>query len=184
MKKLLFAAAALLGTTAATAQVAPAQGQARDGIQTRAEAVERVRTMFARVDQDRDGAITATERQAIAGQMRQQRTARMANRSERMFERIDTNKDRMISQAEWAGAQAQRAQRMAERGQRMGQQVRQRAGGGMLRAADANNDQRVTLQEAEAAALRRFDRVDANRDGQITREERRQVRQQRGAVRR
>jgi hypothetical protein len=33
------------------------------------------------------------------------------------------------------------------------------------------------LQEAQAAALRHFDMADANRDGQITPDERRQVRE-------
>jgi hypothetical protein len=63
------------------------------------------------------------------------------------------------------------------RGQRMA--MRGRMGGAMLRAADANRDQRLSLAEAEAAALRRFDRVDINRDGRVTRDERQQVRQQR-----
>jgi hypothetical protein len=41
----------------------------------------------------------------------------------------------------------------------------------------------VSLQEATAAAYRRFDMTDVNRDGQITREERMQVRQQMRAQR-
>ena len=47
----------------------------------------------------------------------------------------------------------------------------------MLRMVDANNDSRVSLQEATNAALQRFDRVDRNRDGSITRDERQQRRQ-------
>ena len=44
----------------------------------------------------------------------------------------------------------------------------------MLRMVDANNDSRVSLQEATNAALQRFDRVDRNHDGSITRDERQQ----------
>ena len=40
--------------------------------------------------------------------------------------------------------------------------------------ADANRDGRVSLQEAEAAALAHFDRVDRNRDGRVSPDERRQ----------
>ncbi|MEO6360202.1 MAG: hypothetical protein ABIO43_06480, partial [Sphingomicrobium sp.] len=51
-------------------------------------------------------------------------------------------------------------------------------GGQMLTMADANKDGRVTLQEAQVSALRRFDMADANHDGQVTMEERRQMRMQ------
>jgi Ca2+-binding EF-hand superfamily protein len=44
--------------------------------------------------------------------------------------------------------------------------------------ADANKDGRVSLQEAQDAALRRFDTADSNRDGRISREEMMQRHQQ------
>ncbi len=50
-------------------------------------------------------------------------------------------------------------------------------GGHMFEMADGNSDGRVTLQEAQAAALRHFDMADVNRDGQITPDERKQMRQ-------
>jgi len=43
--------------------------------------------------------------------------------------------------------------------------------------ADLNKDGRVSLQEATTAALQHFDQADANRDGQITPEERRAMHQ-------
>jgi Ca2+-binding EF-hand superfamily protein len=176
MKKTLLAAAAvILGATAAAAQVGPPRGDmGQGGIQTRNAAVERVRTMFARVDANRDGAITQQEAAALRGQARGARQARA-------FERLDANRDNMISRDEWARAEGARAERRAGRPERGGQRMamRGRMGGAMLRAADANRDSRVTLQEAEQAALQRFDRVDANRDGQITPAERQQARQQR-----
>ena len=42
--------------------------------------------------------------------------------------------------------------------------------------ADANHDGRVSLAEAQAAALAHFDKADANHDGHITPDEHRQVR--------
>lgn len=191
MNKIVLSAGLLLAATAATAQVAPyAPNPARDGVQTRNEAVERVRTMFARVDANRDGFITTEEGRAMRGQMMQRRGGtRMAMGGNReaargmMFERLDANRDNVISRDEWARAEAMRGERRADgqragmRGQRMA--MRGRMGGGMLRRADTNNDQRVSLAEAQAAALQRFDRVDANRDGRITQDERQQARQQR-----
>lgn len=196
MTKILLGAGLLLAATAAGAQVAPlaAQPGARDGIQTRAEVVQRARTMFARVDANRDGFITQAEGQAVRGQMRQrmggQRMARAADPARRaeMFARLDTNRDNMISRDEWTRAEALRGQRGAEgrRGGMQGQRMamRGRAGGAMLRMADTNRDQRISLAEAETAALQRFDRVDLNRDGRVTREERQQARQQRQGMRR
>jgi len=49
-------------------------------------------------------------------------------------------------------------------------------GGRLFDMADANHDGRVSLQEAEAAALAHFDRADANHDGKITPDERQHVR--------
>ena len=149
--------------------------------------------MFARADADRDGFITQVETQAIKGQARGQRAER-AQRGQRaadparraqMFERLDANRDNMISRDEWARAEAMRGQKMAQRqairGQRMAMRGGAMRGGAMLRMADADNDSRVSLQEATNAALQRFDRVDANRDGSVTRDERQQRRQQQEA---
>jgi len=46
----------------------------------------------------------------------------------------------------------------------------------MVVMADTNNDGQITLSEAETLALQHFDQMDANRDGQLTREERRAAR--------
>jgi len=48
-------------------------------------------------------------------------------------------------------------------------------GGHLFEMADSNHDGRVSLQEAEAAALAHFDRADANHDGKITPDEREQA---------
>jgi Ca2+-binding EF-hand superfamily protein len=49
-------------------------------------------------------------------------------------------------------------------------------GARLFEIADTNHDGRVSLQEAEAAALAHFDRADLNHDGRITPDERQQVR--------
>jgi len=189
MKKILFAAAMLLSATGAIAQQAAPSVQ-RDGIQTRSEAVQRVQSMFARIDSNRDGYLDQAEAQALRGQargqlgQRGQRGTRNADPARRAqaFARLDTNRDNMISREEWARAEALRSQRMAQRqgmrGQQMAMHGNAMRGGAMMRMADVDSDSRVSLQEATTAALQRFDRADRNRDGQISRDERQQLRQQ------
>jgi Ca2+-binding EF-hand superfamily protein len=188
MKKVLLGSGLLLAATAAGAQVSPyAQNAVRDGVQIRTEVVERARTMFSRVDTNRDGFVTMEEGRAVRAQMGQrrggQRMARGDNQVGRaqMFERLDTNRDNVISRDEFARAQDLRGQLASRGAAQRGQGVAMRGqmGGAMLRAADANRDQRISLAEAETAALQRFDRVDLNRDGRVTRDERQQARQQR-----
>lgn len=99
----------------------------------------------------------------------------------RRFARVDTDRDGFVTRAEAdAAMQAMHAklqQRMAQRpGGGAKARAKHRMGGRMFEMADANNDGRVSLPEAQAAALRHFDMVDTNRDGQITPEERRQMR--------
>lgn len=136
---------------------------------------------FAGLDANGDGQVTRAEfdarvaermqRLAIAGKAAPAR----AQMGERLFARLDSNRDGAISRAEFdVGAQAG-ARRMQRHGQRSGGRFGER----MFAMADANRDQRLTLQEVTAAALQRFDRVDLNRDGTVTREERQQLRQQR-----
>lgn len=222
------AAAALVAIApSALAQVAPAQPGAGK-VQTRAEVAARVQAHFARLDSNRDGAITQAEVQALHAKRAErmakraeralrrdpgQRFARLdanqdgqvtraefdariaarmqrgsaagkapANRAsagERLFARLDTNRDGAISRAEFDLRARAGAQRMERRAQRMAGRSGGRFGGRMFAMADANRDQRVTLEEATAAALQRFDRADLDRDGTVTREERRQLRQQR-----
>jgi Ca2+-binding EF-hand superfamily protein len=111
-------------------------------------------------------------------------------RREHSFERIDTNNDGSISHAEFDAAHAKR-DAMADRNgdgrrdhRRMAGAMRKMHagmggfGGHMFEMADANKDGRVSLQEAQSAALQHFDTADLNHDGRITREERLQRRQQ------
>ena len=52
-------------------------------------------------------------------------------------------------------------------------------GGHMFEMADANHDGRVSLAEAQAAALAHFDKADVNHDGRITPDERVEIRLER-----
>ena len=189
MKKLLMGGAALALAVPALAQVASAptpKAQNAAKIHTRADVQSRVARHFARVDANRDGFVTKAEADAAVEASRGKRAEKRTERREHAFERIDVNGDGAITKAEWEAKQAKRQQRVAARDHDGdGRADRTRAGGHgmggfgghMFDMADANKDGRVSLQEAQAAALQHFDMVDTNRDGQITRQERKQMHQ-------
>lgn len=150
--------------------------ETRDGV------VAMVREHFAEMDTNRDGFLTRDEMQEMRGE---RRAKRMAMRGKTAgtpgagaFERLDTNRDNMISREEF---DSMRTMRQAHRGEwagKRGQHMAMRGHGMMMRRADTDNDGRVSLAEAQAAAVKHFDKLDANHDGRITPEERQQMRQQ------
>lgn len=185
MKKIsiLAGVAALAFSGVATAQP---QGQRGGGAElTRAEAVARAEQRFARIDADRNGQVTRDEMRAGRQQMRAQRAerrqARIARMSPEQRERIaDRRAERGgLTQEQRAERRAQRraqvqamtaeqrAERRAQRQARRGQRGGLFAGGGT-----------VSLEQFRARALQRFERMDLDRNGTVTRDERRQARQQ------
>lgn len=191
---------------------APIPPRAVELTQTRDQAVAKVREHFAKLDANRDGFVAADEMQSIRGHhrgMRQlgERRGRGGGDRKAMrdpaaaFDRLDANRDGMISREEFGRAREVREQRRIainrapdgvpgvpgvagdHQGMRKMHRMGGMRGGGMMRLADLDRDGRVSLQEATTSALQRFDRIDANRDGRITPDERRQQREQRKAMR-
>ena len=171
-----------------------------DKAMTRDDVVKHVREFFGRIDANHDGFVTRDElgsmHQGMMG-MRGEMAKRMGEhgmmRPDRaaMFDKLDTNHDGSISRQEYMAAQPR------VRGERVfvvrrdgtpgapgtaGPEGMMRLHGGMgmgfgarlFDMADANHDGRVTLAEAQAAALAHFDKADLNHDGRITPEERAQ----------
>ena len=201
MKEFLIGAAGIVLAGAAFAQaqpvapVPPAPPMA-ERVHTRADMLAKVREHFARMDANKDGALTRDEAQAgrkivkerMIEKMREGHGDRMVMRDPNAaFDRLDANKDGAISRDEFAKGREIRIERrmvtkdgghegMAHKGMRMHRFGMM--GGHMFDMADANKDGRVTLQEATDAAARHFDMADANRDGRVTPEERRQMHRQ------
>ena len=147
--------------------------------ETRAEMQAHVAKMFARLDANHDGFVTREEARAMHAQMAAKMQQRMAQRAQnggadrsKAFDRIDANHDGMISRDEFAAAPRGHGMMMM----RMAGMHRG-LGGQMFDMADLNKDGRVSLAEAQQAALQHFDRADLNHDGVLTPEERQQAHQ-------
>jgi len=102
----------------------------------------------------------AVAQEAGGGMMQRDMTrAEAQQRADAMFQRIDLNHDGVVTRQEAEQAAAQ----FGGRGEKMVERM----------FGDA---QSITLQQAEAQALARFDRDDLNHDGVVTAAERQQAR--------
>jgi hypothetical protein len=183
-----------------------------DRTMTRAEVSDHIRRMFARLDTNHDGFVTREELDAMHQRMgmRADMGQRFGDRMEKpdraaMFDRLDANHDGTISRQEYMAAQPEvREERVFVMRQGAAQSAPGQPGmtgmpgmmhmhegmgmggfgGHLFDMADANHDGRVSLQEAEAAALAHFDRADLNHDGKLTPDERSQAHQLMRAQRR
>lgn len=150
------AASILIGGAAASAEPAGGHGHGprgggrmlemldgnKDGTITRAEATAALTQHFAAMDSDKNGTITQAEREAARTRMMQERFAKM-----------DTDGNGQLSQQELMAARD--AKREGMRG-KMGRMMK----------GDMTRDQFL------ARPMAMFDRVDTNKDGQITAAER------------
>jgi hypothetical protein len=184
-KKIMFLTlgAALVAAPVLAAPGGGAKGDADgNGVLTRAEAQAHATQMFAKMDANKDGKLDAADR-----------AARHAEMQAKIFERLDANKDGSISKAEWDQHGADRAAKRAERGDKRadagegkrdgmrGHHGKRGGDRGMMSGkADTDGDKAISQAEFQTAALARFDAADANKDGQVTAEERQA---QRGAWR-
>jgi hypothetical protein len=179
MKTIAFASAALVALAALPAFAQAPVGPAAAGrAVTRADVQSRVEARFARADSDRDGFVTRDEVQARRGEPGGRFAARQGGGRDALFARLDSNRDGVLSREEFSAPRAglahgRRAGPSFGRGGATGGGFRGRA----FAMLDSNRDGRVSLREAEAGALRLFDRIDANRDGTVTPDERRAARQ-------
>jgi hypothetical protein len=159
---------------AATAVLAGSAAHARGAERTettRADVERRTADLFGRMDLNRDGLLSGADRDEARRQA---------------FDRLDADKDGAISPAEFEAQHEGRRDARAGRGEgpvspgerRFGRRgVHGFGNPGPPRAADTDGDGAVSHAEFASAALARFDRADADGDGTISLEERREARQ-------
>lgn len=169
MKKFVLAGVALAAVAAVPTIAQNAARPDRNAPVSRADVESRVKTAFERLDANRDGYVTREEGQSVRKEAR-------ADRREGLFARLDTDRNGAISREEFDAPRTQAAERGERRGNRA-MRGKGRHGGILLGRADADKDGRVSLAEAIARPLERFDRADANRDGTLTPEERKAARE-------
>lgn len=158
------AGAAAAQTPTQTPAAAHQRGEAgRDRTVTRAQFVDARVARLTELDANGDGSVSVEERQAAM-------QARRAERADARFAKLDANSDGSISRAEFDAGSAVRgersagAARMAHRGgNRHAMRVR-----GPARQAGP-----VVISDVAAKLGEQFDKLDANRDGVVTADERR-----------
>lgn len=150
-----------------------AAAQAQFDAKMAKNAPKRAARMFDKLDTNHDGQITVAEVEAaraarLAAKGKEAKPSRRAG-SSALFLRADANKDGIVTRAEFDAAAASgkiKARHTNMRGSAIAR---------MFDIADVNKDGRVSLEEAQKAALERFDASDANHDGVLSPEERRQA---------
>lgn len=134
-----------------------------DATITRAEAQAKAAEMFGKLDLNRDGKLDPADR---------------AVRIAEHFDKMDANHDGNLSKQEFIAAHEQAMAAHGDHGglghrgmgaAMMGHAMNEH---GMM-AMDANGDRTITRDEFIGGALKRFDEADVNRDGKMTKDERR-----------
>ena len=163
MKKLTLGLSALALAVAGTAYAAQ-DGQKHgpdadgNGVVTRAETQAFAARMFTRMDANKDGKLTEADR-----------TARREARRTAMFAKLDSNSNGQVSREEFMTFDRDGDGKDGKH-HRMGREGGH-GGKGMMAMADTNKDGAVDKAEFAAGALKHFDQMDANKDGQVTKEE-------------
>ncbi len=152
-----------------------------------ADRAARKAARFAKLDANGDGEVTQAEMQAAREAHKEARTERRAERSGKRFAMLDTDGSGGLSEAEMAAAREQRGDRAKAGGKKRGGEMRGKKRAGrkgmkMLRQADANGDKIITRAEFDKAVKARFEKMDTDNSGTITREERKAAREARKAA--
>lgn len=179
---LVLASAAALALAGGAAYAQAPAGADRNADMTRAQVEQRTAAMFERMDANKDDVLDAADREARKAQRGEHRAERLQAR----FDKLDADKDGAISRAEF-DTPRERVAKNARAGKRFGHRGQRMGGFGGRGLFKASGDQSMTQAAFTAAALERFDRTDANKDGTVTGAERQDafkaLREQRRAAR-
>lgn len=138
-------------TTQRPAATAPAQSM------TRTQVSAQLDTNFNSLDTNKDKSLSKAEIDVAHGRTVAEAKAALDKRIEAEFARLDANKDKQLSVAEFKAAAGSPKIQSADE---------------FLKQLDHNGDGKVTPEEYRATPLANFDRIDTNKDGTISAEER------------
>lgn len=159
-------ALAISGTAIAqTPSAAPHRPRTAEPV-SQADFVQRRVERLRAADANGDGRVTAEE-------MRAHGQARRAERLSARFDRLDANRDGALSRAEFGAPQVRRDRMDGARIMRGHRGHGRRAMGGRLAGQGAEARFPIVIAEVERKANEAFARLDANRDGLLSGEERR-----------
>lgn len=126
---------------------------------TKAQFLKLIDARFVAMDANKDGQLSRQEIEAAEAKAQAQRLTALNQRREAAFKKLDTNKDGQLNLAEFnAGAP-------------IPPQPKPDGSKAMVRM-DGNKDQVVTIQEYRAGPNADFDKLDANKDGRLSPQER------------
>jgi Ca2+-binding EF-hand superfamily protein len=162
---MLYRTVSIFGLTAAlacasTQAVAQAQNAApaANAPLPRTEVAQKLDAEFKSLDANGDGKLTKPEIQAAIVKRAAEAQVMISQRQKQEFDKLDTNKDGRLTLAEYQAGTTIRAKDNAA-DVRMGQ-------------LDANKDGSVTAAEFRALTMAQFDKLDTNRDGVLSPQER------------
>ncbi|WP_051503958.1 EF-hand domain-containing protein [Sphingomonas jaspsi] len=152
--------AAFAASAAPTADKAPA-ATVKPAVQpmTKSDFLSAIDARFVAMDTNKDGQLSKLEIEAAESRMAAQRVTVVNARREAAFKKLDTNHDGQLSLAEFNAAAPVPAAPKPDAGK-------------VLARMDSNKDQAITLQEFRAGPLADFDKLDANKDGKLSVQER------------
>lgn len=191
MRKILFAAAGLAAIAGVSGLAMAQEGQGApragyhlfqsdansDGVLTRAEFDAAQEARFARMDANGDGQLTREEMRAGRGERGARGRGFGRHGGFHSLARADANNDGSITRDEYLAGPIARFDRLDANndgviGQDERPQRRARGEGGERRnPMDADGDRQISRAEYAAMGARMFERLDADNDGRITREE-------------
>lgn len=151
-------AAAGMAVMAASPALSQAQKPAANEPMLRSQVSIKLDEAFKRMDANGDGSLNKTELQAEIDREMVAATALVKQRQQQDFQKLDTNKDGQLNLVEYQAQATVKAKPGA---------VDEK-----LTQLDTDKNQKVTLPEYRTPILAQFDKLDVNKDGTLSVQER------------